>query len=111
MIRGGAGADTFIFDTAPGAGNIDKILDFEVGVDQIVLDQSVFVGLAAGALSSAQVFGAADGLATDAQHRIVYDTTTGVLHFDPDGNGAEVSIQFATLTAGLAIDDTSFFVM
>ena len=94
-LQGGAGADSFQFDTALGATNVDKILDFVRGSDKLLLENAVFAGLPAGALSAAAF--ALGTSATSASQRILYDPATGALLFDPDGSGAAAAIQFATL--------------
>ena len=38
--------------TALGGGNVDTIGDFQVGIDEILLENAVFTGLAAGALGA-----------------------------------------------------------
>jgi Ca2+-binding RTX toxin-like protein len=94
-LTGFGGADTFAFTTALGGGNIDIIYDYQSGVDRIGLDDAIFTGLAPGALSaSAFVVGTA---AADADDRIIYDSATGRLFFDADGNGAGAAVQFALL--------------
>jgi len=94
-LNGGAGADLFVFADALGAGNIDTIQDFVSGADRLSLDHNVFTGLATGALSAnAFALGTA---AQDADDRILYDSASGNLYFDADGNGAGDAILFATL--------------
>ncbi|MGJ8587566.1 MAG: calcium-binding protein [Yoonia sp.] len=44
MLNGGAGADTFIFNHG-----VDVIADFEQGIDQIILDPSLWTGLTSAA--------------------------------------------------------------
>lgn len=105
-LTGGGGADAFVFNTALGAGNIDTISDFVVVDDTIHLSNAIF-GLGAGALSaSAFVIGAA---AADASDRIIYDSATGALYFDADGDGAGAAIHFATLGTGLALTSDDFW--
>jgi Ca2+-binding RTX toxin-like protein len=108
-LVGGAGADGFYFDTAPAAGNIDRITDFNVADDTIYLGQGNFAALAEGALLPSQfVIGAAAGDATD---RIIYNSATGALFYDSDGTGAAAQVQFATLTTGLAMTAADFVVI
>ncbi|RWL10186.1 MAG: calcium-binding protein, partial [Mesorhizobium sp.] len=55
-LRGFGGNDAFVFNTALGAGNIDKVLDFNRLQDKIHLDDAVFAGLKLGGLSSDSFF-------------------------------------------------------
>jgi Ca2+-binding RTX toxin-like protein len=109
-ISGGAGFDTFVFNTILRAGNADTITDFDVSTDAIDLENAVIAGLgAAGVLAPAKFhIGAA---AHDATDRIVYDPVTGALHYDADGDGGAAQVQFAILTAGLALTNADFFVI
>ena len=104
---GWQGADQFSFSTALNAAtNVDRIEDFETGVDKIALDDAVFAGLAPGALP-AQAF-RLGAVAQDADDRILYDQATGALFFDADGSGTGAAVQFATLLnkpADLAASD------
>ena len=94
-LEGGSGVDRFTFQDALTAANADHIVDFEVGVDKIVLENAVFTALAAGALpAGAFVLGTAAG---DADDRILYDVATGHLFYDSDGTGATAAVLFATL--------------
>lgn len=97
VLEGGDGADAFVFD-APLAGNIDTITDFSPGVDRIRLDDDVFRALGTGTLAPSQ-FRTGEGLtkALDADDRILYNTTTGALFYDPDGSGPLTPVRFATL--------------
>lgn len=98
VLAGGAGKDVFVFNTAIGSGNIDRIESFSVADDTIWLENDgVFLGLAAGKLA-AGAFNTGT-VATQADDRIVLNKTTGALYFDPDGVGGAAAVQFATLTA------------
>jgi serralysin len=107
-LNGGAGADTFIFDSALGATNVDTISGYSVADDTISLENAVFTGLAVGTLTGGAFYiGAA---AHDSTDRIIYNSATGALLFDADGNGAGAAIQFATLSTGLALTASEFIV-
>ena len=105
-MQGVGGNDFFQFSTALGAGNIDTIVDYSVANDTIRLDDAIFTGLAVGALAGAAfTIGAA---AADASDRIIYNNVTGALFFDVDGVGGAAQQQFATLSAGLALNAGEF---
>ncbi|HYI49221.1 MAG TPA: hypothetical protein VEX35_12235 [Allosphingosinicella sp.] len=110
ILIGRAGGDTFAFTAALGAGNVDTVHDFAAGTDKIALDDALFTAIGGpGALNSnAFVTGTA---AADADDRIVYDSATGQLFYDADGNGAGAAVQFATLSTGLALSASDFIVI
>jgi serralysin len=109
-LTGFGGADRFQFTTALGGGNVDGITDFQHNVDRIALDDAVFTALGGpGALGAgAFVTGSQAG---DADDRIIYDSATGQLFYDADGNGAGAAIQFATLSPGLTLTASDFMVI
>ncbi|AQR72880.1 glycosyl hydrolase family 28-related protein [Sphingomonas sp. LM7] len=108
-LRGMGGPDTFVFSTALGPDNIDLVVDFVAGEDRIALDRKIFAALADADLApSAFGLGA---VATHADQRILYDPKSGGLFYDADGNGASAAIQFATLSAGLSLTHTDFFLI
>ncbi|WP_176400415.1 beta strand repeat-containing protein [Sphingobium sp. Z007] len=108
-LIGGTGSDQFLFASQLGATNIDRISDFTVGVDKILIDNSIFAGLIDGPLSaSAFQTGSQAG---DASDRIIYDNQTGALSFDMDGAGGGSAIQFATLTAQLNLSAADFLIV
>lgn len=105
-LEGGLGADTFVFNAPVGAGNIDTINDFNVADDVIHLSRATF-NVGAGTLAAgAFVIGSA---AADTDDRIIYNSTTGALLYDADGNGAGAAVQIATLATGLALTNDDFF--
>lgn len=109
VLYGGAGNDVFVFDVALNTGNADMIADFNAVTDTIWLDDAVFTSLSLGSLAAgAFTLGAG---ATSAQHRIIYNQTTGQLSYDADGNGAGAAIIFATLVPGTAMTSADFFIM
>ena len=77
--------------------------------DTIRLENAIFTGLAAGTLNAdAFHIGAA---AADAEDRIIYNSATGALYFDSNGNAAGGMVQFAKLTAGLSLTNADFVVV
>jgi Ca2+-binding RTX toxin-like protein len=108
ILEGGLHSDTFVFDTILGPANIDTIADFETALDIVELDAAIFSGLSAGTLD-ADAFNSGGPL--DSDDRIVYDTTSGALYYDPDGDGAAAATQFATLSNLAAIANTDFLVV
>jgi Ca2+-binding RTX toxin-like protein len=116
-IQGGAGNDRFIGglgnDTLTGSGGADTfvlfntfadrdfITDFASGTDKLEISAALFGGgLSAGVLSGAQFFSGAGAVsATTAAQRFIYNSSTGNLLFDADGNGAGAAVLFANLSS------------
>jgi trimeric autotransporter adhesin len=108
-IHTGTGSDRVFFDAALGAGNVDAVQDFNPVFDTFLLDDAVFSTLAPGVLAAeAFVVGAA---AVDGNDRIVYDSTTGALSYDPDGVGGAAQTEFAQLPGALALTSSDFVVV
>jgi Ca2+-binding RTX toxin-like protein len=97
-LTGGAGRDAFVFNTALGAGNIDRIADFSAVDDTVRLENAIFTALTTTGVLSAAAFtgGTAAG---DAADRIIYNSATGALSYDADGAGGVGQVQFATLVS------------
>jgi Ca2+-binding RTX toxin-like protein len=119
-IDGGAGADTlsgfggadrFAFSTALTLANIDRITDFNVAADTIVLDHTWFSLPAGRTLAATAFYKSTAGLAHDASDRIIYDTDSGALFYDSNGTAVGGRHQFATLAAHLALTHLDFFVI
>ena len=110
-LTGGAGQDSFMFDTAlNGVTNVDQIQDFTVNYDKIRLDSSIFTQ--AGALGTLDANAFHAGLtAGDASDRIIYDSTTGNIYYDADGDGGGAQVLFAHVTAGTALTNADFIVI
>jgi Ca2+-binding RTX toxin-like protein len=111
ILSGGAGKDTLVsgggndlyrFNTTLNAStNVDTLTDYSVANDSIQLDNVVFTKLVATVALNAGFFKAnLSGTATDANDYILYETDTGKLFYDADGNGAGAKIQFALLGTG-----------
>ena len=116
-LTGGAGSDKFIFDTAPGTGNIDTITDFVSGTDKILLDDDIFTalgitGTAAGAALTAGKFHTGAS-ALDTLDRIVYNSSTGALYYDANGSVSGQNVQIALIgtTTHPALTASDFLVI
>lgn len=110
-MTGSSGSDTFVFNTlANSASNSDRITDFNPAADTIQIENSVFGGLPTPGFLAASAFqiGAA---ANDSADRIIYNSSTGGLFHDVDGNGAAVAVKFAQLATGLALTNFDFIVV
>jgi len=98
-LTGGNGSDRFRFvTTGDGA---DTITDFTPGSDRILVVAANF-GLVAGAAANLVV----NGNPVSAAAAFVYNSATGVLGFDADGNGAGAAVQLATLSTRPIISTT-----
>jgi len=114
-LTGGAGADTFVFgkvhemvvtgaatapqsyvDTAFNLTGVDTITDFLHGTDKIELHLDQYTQLVG--FSSANLLSSATGAAADANDYLLFNTTSKMLSYDADGNGAGVAVNIATLT-------------
>ena len=107
-LTGGLGRDTFRFSSKPNSkNNRDRITDFNVVEDRIQLENAVFTALPTTGTLAARAFISGSSFTTTAQ-RIRYESTTGNLFYDPDGNGTAASVNFAILSTGLAMTNSQF---
>ena len=99
-LNGGAGQDSFFFLNLIEGG--DTIEDFEVGSD-LIRPSAVDFGsqLKAGELPESQFVEGTE--ATNDQQRFVYDSKTGELFFDSDGNGSATQELIVTLEGAPAL--------
>ena len=114
VLSGGSGGDSLVFDVAPGAANADLITEFVSGSDRIVID-----GDAHAATGPSGQFAAGDGrfaantsgMAADTSDRVIYNTATGELWYDADGNGAGARQLIATLQGAPTLAATDIHVV
>ena len=105
-VEGGAGADSFVFN-ASFKRAADKIADFSVLDDTIVLSKSVFKVLALGGLAENSFH--IGKQAADADDFILYNS--GKLLYDKDGSGKAGAVVFAKLDKGLGLTHLDFEVV
>ena len=106
-LLGGGGADKYLYTAISEGG--DTIADFEVGSDKLLLVGSAFGGLTRGALSAEQFF--IDSPATSGSSRIGYNTSTGEVLFDADGNGDGSAQVIAKLLATPGFSNTDVTIL
>ncbi len=112
ILKGGGGVDTFIFNTAPNRlTNRDTIQDF-TAADFVHLDNAVFATLGAAGAIGVRFWSSSTGLAHDDNDRIIYNSATGALTYDSNGNAAGGTINhFATLSTKPLITAADFLVI
>ena len=80
--------------------------------DVIRLENAMFTKLTSlGTLSAGAFTANASGVATSSSHRIIYETDTGNLFYDSNGNAAGGSVLFARLDPGVAMSASEFTVI
>jgi Ca2+-binding RTX toxin-like protein len=111
-LSGGSGSDHFRFDSFLNAlSNSDTITDFNVVADTLELENAIFGSLTStGTLAAASFRSGAGVSAADANDFILYDSASGALSYDADGNGGGAAVQFASLSSGLALSNADFLV-
>ena len=107
-LTGSGGNDNFNFGWDLDVAGVDTITDFDLALDLIHIASWWGGGFTADVLTAAQFRSAAGATtATTADHRVIYNRTTGALFFDEDGAGGVAAEQFAVLSnkAALVFDD------
>jgi Ca2+-binding RTX toxin-like protein len=115
VLTGGGGADKFVFgkvhemvvtgaatapqsyvDTAFALTGKDTITDFLHNTDKIQLNLDQYSQLAG--FNASMLRSNATGTAADANDYLLFNTTSKMLSYDADGNGAGAAVDIATLT-------------
>jgi cyclophilin family peptidyl-prolyl cis-trans isomerase len=110
-LDGGSGLDTFRFSSTLGSSNVDTLSGFVAADDLLQLENSVFLKLTAtGALNANLFRGSSTGAAVDSNDYINYETDTGKLFYDADGNGPGAAVLFATLAGAPTLTADDLFV-
>lgn len=117
ILYGGTGRDIFRFDAALGTSttqNIDQIKDFVVADDTIQLENAIFQKFGintTGAINAAYFKANTTGLAADSNDYIIYETDTGKLFYDSNGNAPGGAVQIALLGTKLALTSADFILV
>ena len=97
-LTGGGGVDIFVFDKLIGR---DTLTDFNLSLDEIHFDGSIFTSLSSGITEENFVKAAS---ASEADDYLIYNTSNNYLYYDADGSGGGAMIHIATLN----VDITSY---
>ncbi len=92
-MSGGAGKDSYYLNHTPSVANRDTIAGYNVVDDTIYLNKVTFA--AVGTAMSADEFHVGTS-AGDAEDRIIYNKTAGILYYDADGTGTAKSAVILT---------------
>jgi Ca2+-binding RTX toxin-like protein len=87
---------------------MDTITDFNVLDDTIQLENAIFTKLTSTGRLNAGNF--VTDRPRDSNDYIIYNSKTGGLSYDADGNGAAAAVQIAVLGTGLALTNADFIV-
>jgi Ca2+-binding RTX toxin-like protein len=112
-LRGGSGNDAFVYTALNEAG--DNVLDFSsTGAgnnDRLEFEGDAFGGLTAGVITASMFQSSAAASAQTAAARFLFETDTGVLRFDADGQGGADAIIVATLQAGATMSFNDILIL
>lgn len=111
ILTGGAGSDRFMFSTALGSSNADRITDFDPRYDTIALENSIFQSLTRTGTLSSSAFKDIDTGSVDRNDRVLYDSGNGALYYDADGSGSGRAIKFAILSTAPDLTASDFLVV
>jgi Ca2+-binding RTX toxin-like protein len=106
-LDGGKGKDTYVFKSDLITG-YDTIVKFQSG-ERFELKAKFFAGLEVGELTPEQfVIGT---VAQDADDRIIYNSSNGLLSHDPDGAGGVAPVYFAKVQVGVDLSAENFLII
>ena len=107
-LVGGDGADTYTFSGVTLLSNGSDMITF-VAVDDTLqfsladVNVATGAGLSSGVISAGNIVIGVGAVAADAYDYLLYNTSTGALSFDADGNGSGSAVLLATLVGHPAI--------
>ena len=97
LLTGGKGSDTFVLNVTPSASNLDTFTDFLPGTDKIQLSKTIFTKIGESLMVNQFKSGVHLTTAASVDERIIYDTNTGALYYDADGQGGLNAIEIAII--------------
>ncbi|MBY8976835.1 hypothetical protein KHP62_13510 [Rhodobacteraceae bacterium NNCM2] len=104
VLSGGGGEDRFFF-AEYGTRHADRITDFNLSMDTIVLDGEIFTGINPNDVNEAFVAGKTAMTAAD---RVIYDKTKGEVFYDVDGSGDQSAQLIAKVARNLNLTEDHF---
>ncbi|MBF0627689.1 MAG: calcium-binding protein [Magnetococcales bacterium] len=108
-LSGEGGADQFRFEKPSEGG--DTITDFSaLQGDKLVFVSANFGKLAAGTLGATRFRASGSGSASTSAQRFLFNTTTHVLRYDPDGNGSAAAVTLATLSGVATLSNSQIVI-
>ena len=108
ILNGGPGDDIFVFSTKLGNGNIDRVVDFEIGTDAVWLSKAIFKKLPLGPLSADHFHRGSK--AADKNDYVVYDAKKGLLIYDKNGSGKGGAQVVAKFDKGTDLHNSDLYV-
>ncbi len=105
-LTGGTGNDFFVFNTLPNnKTNVDLITDFVSGKDHLQFSKAIFTGITTAAgtglgttLTAKEFVSSTTATSgTTATSHLIYNTATGGLYYDADGNAKGAAVEVAIL--------------
>ncbi|MEZ0170626.1 hypothetical protein [Microvirga sp. TS319] len=85
-----------MFDTPLGRDNVDVMTDFTPGTDWIRPSRTVFGDIGKNGILSADNFWSGTKARAEGD-RIIFNKSAGTPYYDPDGDGPQQQIKFATV--------------
>jgi Ca2+-binding RTX toxin-like protein len=118
-LSGAGGSDVFVIGSNGHHNSpTDHVLDFEVGVDLLVIDIASFgvnivqLGLASsGTVTAASFVSGAGAQPLDPNDYFIYDTASGKLQFDPDGSGPITAVELVQCTGAPLLKPSDIYIV
>lgn len=104
-LWGDKGKDCFVFDTALGGTNKDKLKDFTAGKDKFWLDKDIFAAIGNKLTKGEFEVGKK---AQDANDYIIHNEDKGKVFYDLDGRGGDKKVLFAKVEKGMGLSHKDF---